>query len=223
MSGRDAILKRIRVSLDVPENDQAREAAFATRLREQPKGILPQKGKGTTEQQITAFIRQCKAVNSTVTRLSDYDQVPDELVKYLREHNLPQQLRHGTDTRLKALDWKSQPNLEHTTGPSDGNDLVGLSHAFGGVAETGTAILLAGVENPTTLNFLPETHLIIINAKEIVGDYETVLDRLRDKHGKAQLPRVVNMITGPSRSGDIEQTMLLGAHGPRSTHVIVVG
>ena len=54
------------------------------------------------------------------------------------------------------------------------------------------------------------------------GDYESVWSRVREKHGKGQMPRTVNMITGPSRSGDIEQTLLLGAHGPRSLQIFVL-
>jgi L-lactate dehydrogenase complex protein LldG len=46
---------------------------------------------------------------------------------------------------------------------------------------------------------------------------------LRDKFGDGAMPRTVNLITGPSRSADIEQTLILGAHGPRRLHVLVVG
>ena len=90
------------------------------------------------------------------------------------------------------------------------------------MAETGTLILVSGAENPTTLNFLPDNHIVVVNAKDIAGDYETVWQNLRRAYGKGQMPRTVNMVTGPSRSGDIEQTILLGAHGPRSLHIIVV-
>jgi len=81
----------------------------------------------------------------------------------------------------------------------------------------------SGVENPTTLNFLPETHIVVLAGKDLVGDYEAAWAKLRGPYGKGVLPRTVNMITGPSRSADIEQTLLLGAHGPRKLHVIVVG
>jgi len=84
-------------------------------------------------------------------------------------------------------------------------------------------VLLSGPDNPTTLNFLPDHHLVIIDAKDVAGDYETVWDRLRKKFGAGKMPRAVNWITGPSRSGDIEQKTLLGAHGPRSLHVLIVG
>jgi L-lactate dehydrogenase complex protein LldG len=62
----------------------------------------------------------------------------------------------------------------------------------------------------------------VIAAKDIAGDYERVFAKLRATYGKGQMPRTVNFITGPSRSGDIEQTLLLGAHGPRRLHVLVV-
>ena len=91
------------------------------------------------------------------------------------------------------------------------------------MAETGTLALLSGQDNPTTLNFLPDYHLVVIDKADIVGDYETVWTRLRDRYGEAVMPRIVNFITGPSRSGDIEQKLLFGAHGPRSLHVMVVG
>jgi L-lactate dehydrogenase complex protein LldG len=63
----------------------------------------------------------------------------------------------------------------------------------------------------------------VIDASDIVGDLETALTMVRRKFGRGEMPRTLNMITGPSRSGDIEQKLLLGAHGPRALHLIVVG
>jgi L-lactate dehydrogenase complex protein LldG len=101
--------------------------------------------------------------------------------------------------------------------------LSSVSHAFAGVAETGTLVLTSGADNPTSLNFLPDNHIVVIDAKDVAGDYESVWQRLREKFGEAVMPRTANLITGPSRSADIEQTLILGAHGPRRLHVIVVG
>jgi L-lactate dehydrogenase complex protein LldG len=100
---------------------------------------------------------------------------------------------------------------------------VSVSHAFAGVAESGTLVLTSGLENPATLNFLPETHIVALSVQDLVGDYETVWARLRARYGKAVLPQTVNLITGPSRSGDIEQTIIVGAHGPRRLHIIIFG
>jgi L-lactate dehydrogenase complex protein LldG len=89
-------------------------------------------------------------------------------------------------------------------------------------AETGTIAMVSGPQNPSTLNFLPDNHIVVVSAKDIQGDYEALFARVRFAYGKGTMPRTVNFITGPSRSGDIEQTLLLGAHGPRRLHVIVV-
>ena len=104
-----------------------------------------------------------------------------------------------------------------------GKDLAAVSHAFGAVAESGTLMLVSGADNPTTLNFLPDTHMVVVDAKDVAGDYESLWRRLREKFGDGLMPRTVNLITGPSRSADIEQTLILGAHGPRRLHVMVVG
>ena len=52
---------------------------------------------------------------------------------------------------------------------------------------------------------------------------ETALARVRAQYGRGGVPRTLNFISGPSRSGDVEQKIVLGAHGPRALHLIVVG
>lgn len=118
---------------------------------------------------------------------------------------------------------EEQRALEIKRGPSDGYDEAGVSHAFGGIAETGTLVMLSGVDNPTTINFLPEHHIVVVDAEAIDGDLETAIAKIRTRYGKGKMPRTVNLISGPSRSGDIEQKLVLGAHGPRALHLIVVG
>ncbi|MCT4656844.1 MAG: lactate utilization protein [Cohaesibacter sp.] len=218
-----AILGKIRQSLKTTGDRSIEREEVELRLATKERGIMPKRGKVDAEARVSLFLHYNQAVASTTDRIADYDALPEAISDYLRGRNLPQRLRMGQDKRLIAASWDKVPSLETSIGPSDGSDLVGLSHALGGVAETGTAIFTSGRDNPTTLNFLPETHIIVVDAKDIASDYESVLDRLRNDVGDAQMPRVVNMITGPSRSGDIEQTILLGAHGPKFVHVIVVG
>ena len=122
--------------------------------------------------------------------------------------------------------------LEIARGPSEGDDLNAVSAAFAAVAETGTLALVSGPDNPTTLNFLPDNHFVgspttsspitIVVFAADVSPTPSVFARLRAAYGAGALPRTVNFITGPSRSADIEQTLLLGAHGPRRLHVVVV-
>ncbi len=82
-------------------------------------------------------------------------------------------------------------------------------------------MLHSGPQTPTTLNFLPENHVVVVRASQVVGAYEEVWDRLRAAN-PAALPRTVNMITGPSRTGDIELRLELGAHGPRRLHIVLI-
>jgi L-lactate dehydrogenase complex protein LldG len=63
---------------------------------------------------------------------------------------------------------------------------------------------------------------VVVKAADVTGDMESVWTMLRANSGKGEMPRAVNLVTGPSRSGDIEQTILLGAHGPRALHIIIV-
>lgn len=219
---RAAILKKIRASLGAGPDDSARIAAVRQRLDEAPTGIVPSRGDLPRAERVALFRSQAEAVNATVETVSSHAELPQSVSRYLRGRNLPAEIRIGADERLRGAGWLQASGLTVAHGPSDGNDLAGLSHAFAGVAETGTLMLTAGPENPTTLNFLPEYHLVAIDAADIAGDMEATWAKLRERYGKGTMSRVVNFVTGPSRSADIEQTLLLGAHGPRALHIIIV-
>jgi len=223
MSGRDAILSKIRTSLKADGKDTVRREAVARRLAEAPRGVVPARGQLPTTERVALFREMAIKANATVERLTNYGAVPEAVLRYLRSRNLPAEIRMGNDDRLGLAPWAGQKTLTVKSGASDGNDLVAVSHALGGAAETATVVLTAGAANPTTLNFLPEHHIVVVNANDIAGDLETLWEKLRALHGKGGMPRVVNLVTGPSRSGDIEQTLLLGAHGPRALHLLVVG
>lgn len=222
MTARDGILSKIRKARQTGPDDGARRATVSERLRTHPTGLIPARGQVDQPTRVALFVAQAEKVSTSVVRVASPAEVPGAVAAYLRSKNLPQAIRRGTDPLLADLPFESEPQLSVAVGASDGSDLAGLSHAFAGVAETGTAVLASGPDNPTTLNFLPEHHLVVIRAADVVGDYETAFARLREIRGDETMPRVVNLITGPSRSGDIEQQILLGAHGPRSLHFIVV-
>ncbi|MBF9234978.1 LutC/YkgG family protein [Microvirga alba] len=221
MSARDDVLANIRRSLGVKGTETIRRNIVAERLEHAPKGLIPARGQVSGEERLALFKTQAEAALATVTEVASSADVPLSIALFLRSHNLPASLRMGDDLRLKAMPW-TETALDISHGPSEGHDLNAVSHAFGGVAETGSLVLVSGPENPSTLNFLPDNHIIVVAAKDIAGDYESVWNRVRFTFGKGGMPRTVNWITGPSRSGDIEQTMLLGAHGPRRLHVVVV-
>ncbi|HVX92025.1 MAG TPA: lactate utilization protein [Xanthobacteraceae bacterium] len=223
MSARASVIASIRRSLGVTGAEATRRRAVTDRLAGHPPGVVPARGQGGAEAQLALFIRMAKASSASVEQVSDIADIPAAIVAFLRQHNLPMSVRRGDDPLLAGLPWESAGALDVTTGPSDGHQLASVSHAFAAVAETGTLVLISGRNNPTTLNFLPDNHVVVVEAGDLVGDYESVWRRLREAFGTGVLPRTVNMITGPSRSADIEQTLLLGAHGPRRLHVLVVG
>lgn len=223
MSARDGILGRIRAGLSVGGADEARARAVAARLRRPPLGVIPQRGQLPPKERAALFCAQAEYNGASVARLRKGEEVPREVARYLRDRNLPAAIRMGADPLLADMPWERQRALEVRRGASDGDDLAGVSHAFAGIAETGTLMLMSGPDNPTTINFLPEHHLVVIDAATIDGDLETVMARMRDAFGKGKMPRAVNFVTGPSRSADIEQKIVVGAHGPRALHVILVG
>lgn len=221
MSARAAILSKVRASLGGRDDDGRADAANA-RLAEAQPGIIPARGQLKKDARLELFSAQAAAVSATMTRVKSYGEIAGAVTAYLRSRNLPMSVRVGADKRLAKAGWSGEKTLEVLKGASGGHDMTGVSHAFAGIAETGTVALLSGPDNPTTLNFLPEHHIVVVSAKEIEGDMEAVWAKLRKTHGKGVMPRALNLVTGPSRSGDIEQTILLGAHGPRALHLIIV-
>ena len=148
--------------------------------------------------------------------------MPAAVARYLKSNNLPAELRLAPAADLTAMPWDSEPLLTVRSGRAEPDDQVSVTGAFAGIAETGTLMLLSGTAGPTTLNFLPDNHIVVLKASDVVGPYEAAWNRLRARDGKSAMPRTVNFITGPSRTADIEQTIQLGAHGPRRLHILVI-
>jgi L-lactate dehydrogenase complex protein LldG len=222
MSSRAAVFATIRRSLGVTGDEATRRFEVETRLKQAPPGIVPKRGQGDVSARLATFTTEAERAQASVTEVREWADAPAEIARYLRESNCPATLRMGDDPRLVGLPW-GETLLDIQRGPSDGGDANSVSAAFAGVAETGTLALVSGADNPTTLNFLADNHIVVLPRDEIEADYESVFAKLRGVYGKGAAPRTVNFITGPSRSADIEQTLLLGAHGPRRLHIVVVG
>jgi L-lactate dehydrogenase complex protein LldG len=221
MSARDQILGSIRRSLGVSGAERPRIESVEERLDRAPRGIVPERGQLPRAERLDLFERMALASAATVARVASPADVPAAVSDYLRGHNLAPAIRRGADPRLASMPWE-RTTLEVTQGPSDGRDAAAVSHAFQAVAESGTLVLYSGQDNPTTLNFLPDDQIVVVDGDDVVGDYEKVWTALRGKFGKGAMPRTVNFITGPSRSGDIEQMLVMGAHGPRRVHILLV-
>ncbi|QRG08103.1 lactate utilization protein [Xanthobacter dioxanivorans] len=222
-SSRDTVFASVRRALGVTSREAPRLQEVGDRIAGHPRGLVPARAQVPPAECIALFKEMVLAAAASIDHLPSANQVPAAVAAYLRGRNLPPTILRGADPRLSALPWGQEPNLDVWIGPSDGRQLAGLSHAFAGIAESGTLVMLSGPDNPSTLNLLPDHHLVVVDAADVTADYETVWGRIRARFGAGIMPRTVNWITGPSRSADIEQTLLLGAHGPRSLHVLLVG
>lgn len=220
---RDAMLAAIRAALGVAGAEKLRHDSVANRLAAHPASLIPERAKHTGKARLELFAAMLESQGATVARVEGLSALPGSVAAYLRELNLPAELRTGGDELLAGAPWEQAPSLTRHVGRGKDSDVVALSRATAAAAETGTLFLVSGPENPTTLNFLPETHIVVIREGDILGSYEDAWDRLRRIYGGRAMPRTVNLISGPSRTADIEQIIIMGAHGPRRLHVIVVG
>ena len=219
MSARAGIFSRIRASLGAAAKDDTRRRTVDERLQQHPRGIVPKRGQTDLPGRIDLLRHYLEGQSASVVETDDFRQVPELVSFWLKEQNQPSRISLGREEHFTGLDWGL---LQLEQGPPHPDSPSGLSMAFGGVAETGTLVLISGADNPATLNFMPENHIVVIRAADIAASYEDIWDRLRALSADGRLPRTVNYVSGPSRTGDIEQTILLGAHGPRRLHVIIV-
>jgi L-lactate dehydrogenase complex protein LldG len=141
--------------------------------------------------------------------------VPEAIADILRGRNMAAQVHIPADSELAALDL---PNVEVKCEPPGQFDAA-VTFASFAIAETGTLAYAAGKGNPASWHFRPVLEIAIVRPGSVVAELEDVLTDLRAKSG---LPSTLNLVSGPSRTGDIEQTMELGAHGPKSLAVLVL-
>ena len=222
MSARDAILNRVRhacgreTGLPTGEVASVRSELLKTmplavqqRLTNPAPATQPAVPPNLTD----ALITQMESVQMSVVRLQSTDDVVAAVDWYLNEQGIDGGIT--VSPSLKHLDWQSPVRF----GAATGSEQTSVTSAFAAVAETGSIALVSGASTPATLNFLPENHLVVLHESQIVEHMEDVWSQVRDS---ADLPRAINLVTGPSRTGDIEQTIELGAHGPRRMHVMLI-
>jgi L-lactate dehydrogenase complex protein LldG len=221
MSGaRAQILAGIRRSLNRGRLDRARETELREHVAAHQRNLVPARAAALDNpRRVDLFVGMAEEVQATVARVKSPAAVPEAVAGYLAAENLPADLVLAPDPSLDDIPWDARPLLRIRRGRAEAGDAVSLTRCFTAIAETGTLMLISGAETPTTLNFLPDTHIVLVYADQVVATYEDGWDRLRTN---GSMPRAINFITGPSRTGDIEQRIELGAHGPRRLHIILV-
>ncbi len=221
-AARDAVLARVRKALGKTGNRASAMAegeSYVAAHRHGPRPTLP-------ADLAEWFVKRATDMESTVERISDVGEVPAAVARYLDALQLPPELaaqrsRAGVCwPEFADLDWRGA-GLAIEARPTAGDDRLGITGTFCAIAETGTLVVLSGANTPTATTLLPDTHVAVVRIERIVAGMEEAFALIRRECG--HLPRAINLISGPSRTGDIEQTIVLGAHGPFRVHILVVG
>ena len=213
---RQRVLANIRAALKRKEPlAESVTAVLDARLEKPRANVKPAVDGGLVER----FVSKMESVHGAVVRVASMSEVSEAVQAHLEQHRLSPELVAAPDPELEQIPWSNRFAIERRA--ASGDDRVSVTGAFAGIAETGTLVLLSGPESPTTLNFLPDDHIVVLRSDRIVTHMEDAWDRLRAERGR--MPRSVNFITGPSKTADVEQTIQEGAHGPRRLRVILVG
>jgi len=199
--------------------DLARTRDRDAYLAERPRGFGPSVGADVLEH----FSHQAQRMASTIDRVPTEADVPQAIARYLVTQQLSLRIAAWPSFAHINFDIKDAdlPALEVEFRAPVGEDLVGLGGAFAGIAETGTLMLLSSEQTPTSTHLLPETHIALLHVNRVVAHYEDAFALMRAEHGEP--PRAMNLVSGPSRTADIEQTLVMGAHGPYRVHIILIG
>jgi len=219
---RDAVLARVRKALGKTGGRAAARADAETCIAAHAQGPRP----AMPADLVRRFIERATDMESTVERLGDRREIPGAVARYVEALVLApaieaQKSHSGVCwPEFADLDWAGA-GLAIEARPTTGQDRLGVTGTFSAIAETGTLVLLAGADTPTATALLADTHVAVVRADRVVSGMEEAFALIRGECGR--LPRAVNLISGPSRTGDIEQTIVLGAHGPFRVHILVLG
>lgn len=205
--GRERVLAQIRQSLG-----RGDAAADHTIVPLAGAGPRPAHDGGTVEH----FVAKMQEKAATVERLAAMAQVGSAVERFVLAMQSPPRLR--VSKALAGLDWPAGLQVMH--GAAVREDTTSVTPCFAAVAEAGGIVTLSGPDTPSTLNFVPDNHIVVVREAQVLRHLEDAWALLRAS--ALPMPRTVNVISGPSRTADIEQTIQLGAHGPRRLHILLV-
>jgi L-lactate dehydrogenase complex protein LldG len=221
-TSREATLSRVRAALGRHGPDDVARAAAHAYIAARGQGPRPALPADLARH----FLTRATDMSSTVERVATQSDVVAAVGRYVESlmgasADASQDPRAGVCwPEFAALGW-SEAGVSIESRPTLGHDAIGITGCYCAIAETGTLVFVTGTGTPTATFLLPETHVAIVRVDQIVPAMEDAFARIRAEFGA--LPRAVNLVSGPSRTGDIEQTIVLGAHGPRRMHVVLVG
>lgn len=212
---REEILSRIRRSLKRREPlDVNVERALAARNRSVTPHVQPHYEGDLVER----LLEKHALLKGSSSRIDNATGIVTAVVEYLRDWNLQEAVVAAERDPLLNLPWGDGLKCEFR--PASGDDRVAVSVADAAIAETGTIVIASSATSPMTHSYLPEHHIVVVDTRVVVKWQEDVWRILRQRPDFP--PRGIAMISGPSKTADVEQTIEYGAHGPRNVHLVVL-
>ncbi len=179
---------------------------------------------------VARFCRELEAVDGVAHRTTDSDDALRVVLELMRGHerfmargplpvpNLAGRLIHD-GYRIVNSDVPTDPELRKAHQLTYETLEVGITGAEAALAESGSIVVTSGRESPRMASLIPETHIVLMRTDQI---YPSLRHFLAERPEVATQGSNMVVITGPSRTGDIEQTLTLGVHGPRHLHAVLV-
>jgi L-lactate dehydrogenase complex protein LldG len=211
---RTAILDRIRASLSGDPSAATDSAADYTAIRRS----YIRAGSLDPQARLDLFLERLRDYDTHVVETSA-TSLPATIAAVLREHNQKKVIAaHGLPPEILPRDFAVIP--EHAAGLDDLNACDGIVTACAvAIAFTGTIVLTHGPgEGARRLTLLPDRHLCVVRADQVVETVPEAFDRLAPF-----ATRPLTFVSGPSATADIEMTRIRGVHGPRFLDVVLVG
>ncbi len=213
MSERGNIFTRIREALTVEAH-----AHHGTGLPtlEDHRRVMPPVG-ATMDEQFALFARNASDLRATFKLVKDANELTAEL-RALRDTEKWQRVAtHKSQFAQAQAAGLGLPTLVTDDG-YDKHELeqcdVGISECDALIAQTGTVLVTSKTAGGRALSCLPPHHVVIARREQLVADLPAAFALVKQRHG-AKYPSMISFITGPSRTGDIERILVLGAHGPK--------
>lgn len=224
-SARDDILGRIREALRLPaprphlRSDDTPGAPAKT-----GRAWLPEAGE-TREQQLRVLSENLAKLRAQLIRVPDTDGAAAALSELATAKGWKRLAYHANEATRAAIaglgceTWAADVDFDKRRLESCD---AGLTTCEAIVAQTGSILVSSSENGGRALSILPHVHVVLARADQVVGDLTDAFALTRERHG-GRMPSMLSFITGPSRTGDIERILVLGAHGPKELVLILVG
>lgn len=219
MHDKDDILNNISARLNALSTPAERRRAASERLKTKPRGIIPKRSAFSSNRLPYLFVEEAKRADATCQSVPSPAEATQAISDYLSQHALPSKIWLSRQASMQDIAWEDMHDLEIQYDFDGSDGLTAINFAYAGIAESGSLVFLSSKDFAMSQNFLNTSHIAILRKRDIVAAYEDIYQRMQEENLS---PRSLTMITGPSRTGDIAQTIEIGAHAALRLHILIL-